>query len=60
MLNGSSQVLRIPTYEQESVSENENHFSSSTGVLPGLFEVYVRTGVAGYWSIILHLLDYAV
>jgi hypothetical protein len=43
MLDGSSQFLRMPTYEQESVSENENYFSSSTGVLAGLFEAYVRT-----------------
>jgi hypothetical protein len=59
-VNGSSQVLGMPTYKQEGVSESEGHLLSSTGVLPGLFEACIRAGVAGCRIIVLHLLNYAV
>jgi hypothetical protein len=59
MLDDGSQVLGVRTYKQESVSENGSHFPSSTDVLPGLFEAYVRAGVAGCRIVVLHLLNYA-
>jgi hypothetical protein len=57
MLDGSSQVLGMPTYEQKSVSEDRNYFPSSAGVIPGLFKAYFRAGLASCRIIVLNPLD---